>query len=116
MRMQIAMITLVALAGCKTASDVRVRSLVERSETSRTVPDVAGCIALAATGRSIEIGSEELPRGKSISISMRVAGIKSVLSVYDIEDIGPMRRVSLYSVGGNAAVPRSISGKALACL
>ncbi len=116
MRMQIAMITLAALAGCKTAGDVRVNNLAERSETSRTVADVTGCIALAAAGRQIEIGSEDLPHGKSISMSMRVAGIKSVLSVYDIEDLGGMRQVSLYSVGGKVGSPRPISGKAAACL
>lgn len=116
MRVTVAVLALLALAGCKTTGDVRARNLVERSITSRAVSEVTGCIALAATGRQIELGSDPLPNGTAITISMRVAGIKTVMSVYDIEDFGSDRRVTLYSVGGNTVSPKPISGKAASCL
>lgn len=116
MRVTVTVLALMALTGCKTTGDVRGRNLVERSITSRGVSEVAGCIALAATGRQIEIGSDPLPNGTAITISMRVAGIKTVMSVYDIEDFETNRRVTLYSVGGNTTSPKPISGKAAACL
>lgn len=117
--MRIAIMTMslcLALGGCKTSGDLRTRQIYEQSETIRSVDDVAGCIALAIAGREIEIGKEIIPNGIAITMAMRPAGVKTVMNVYDIVDLGQARRVTLYSIGSRNEQPRPIDGPAAKCI
>lgn len=116
MRWIIAAAGLLAIGGCKTAGDIRARHLAGQASSTKPVDELAGCVALAVTGRGIEIGKETLPNGVSITAAMRVAGVKTVMNVFDIEDLGSERRVSLYSVGGKGAPSPTIAGPAGKCI
>ncbi|BCI70017.1 hypothetical protein SPKIRA_08470 [Sphingomonas paucimobilis] len=103
-------------SGCKTSGDLRVKNVLGRSETTQSVQAVAGCIALAISGRGIEISQEPIPNGTAVSAAMRVTGVKSVINVYDIEDLGERRRVTFYGVGGQGGEGRPITGPAAKCI
>lgn len=116
MRRTVGLILIGALVGCKSAGDLRGRGAYAQATSERSVKDLAGCIALAASGREIEIGQETLPNGVAVTAAMRPAGVKTVVNVYDIEDFGSNRRVSLYAVGSNRKSPGPLPSKVAACM
>ncbi|WP_156350057.1 hypothetical protein [Sphingomonas sp. Leaf20] len=106
-----------ALTGCKTSGDIRERQVRAQSTSAKSVDVIAGCIALnAAPERGVEVSKADIPNGVSIAQSVRVAGVKSVVAVWDIEDLGTSRRVTLYVVNKSNRATSSIEGPAANCL
>lgn len=105
-----------ALAGCKTSGDIRARHIEQKAMSARSVQDIAGCIALAMGGHGLEVSKEDIPHGIAVTVSMRPAGVKTVVDVFDVEDLGDQRSVTLYSVAGKRGEPRPLSGPAAKCV
>lgn len=117
MKIVLAMAVMAILAGCKTTGDIRSRTMLQQSASTKSVPEIAGCLALrAAPGQGVEIGTQALRNGMSVSQSQRVAGIKSVVSVWDVEDLGTQRRVTFYVAYHTDKPVGPISGLAASCV
>lgn len=116
MRILVVIAGLLAVGACKTPGDVRSRHVAAQVTSAKSTSEIAGCIALVASGPGQEIGKQDLPNGIAVTVSMRVAGIKTVMSVYDIEDAGSVRRVAVYNVGGSDAPKATIQGPARSCV
>lgn len=117
MKIALILAAAVTLSGCKTTGDIRSRTMLQRSSSSKSVSEIAGCLALrAAPERGVETGSEPIPNGISVSQSQRVAGVKSVVSVWDVEDLGTERRVTFYVVYKSSKPVGPIAGAAAACI
>lgn len=107
---------LIALTGCKTAGDLRARGPIAEVTTSKSTSEVAGCIALAVATSGVETEKHALANGVAVTTSMRVGGIKTVMDLYEVEDLGVHRRVTVFSVGGRGPAQPVISGPAASCI